>query len=267
MTEKEMHSALIAPFEAYYVQWKPQTVKGNQALAVAYVDARTTMDRLDAVFGGGGWSDEYLETSRGSLKCRLHTKWGDEWTFHEGFGEAGGGQGIDPDKSAESDSFKRAAVKVGVGRYLYRIPGQWVDCELKPNGKFKRFKRKPQLPDWALPKVDPGPPRPAKSEQPETEPEKPKMTGPHAARELGFEDGIAVEVDLDYIPSWIDTDKPRQWGKLYYEARRLGFTNDFHVQGALAKVYNLDEWDTDAAENYHTAWNLLAQYQRSKEGE
>jgi hypothetical protein len=32
-------------------------------------------------------------------------------------------------KAAFSDALKRAAVKYGVGRYLYRLPSQWVDYD------------------------------------------------------------------------------------------------------------------------------------------
>jgi hypothetical protein len=43
-----------------------------------------------------------------------------------------GGPSEQPDvgyrlKAAFSDSLKRAAAKFGVGRYLYRLPSQWVD--------------------------------------------------------------------------------------------------------------------------------------------
>jgi len=149
---KQMHRALIAPFPEYYINWKPQSTYQDQALAVCYIDARAVMDRMDAVFGAEGWKDEYQAAGGGGLNCRLWARWPDgEWTFHEGFGEHGGGDNIDPDKSAESDSLKRAAVKYGIGRYLYRIPSQWVECELKANGKFKKFKRQPTLPSWAIP--------------------------------------------------------------------------------------------------------------------
>ena len=41
---------LAEPFPADVVGWKPQTVKGNRAVACGqYIDARDVMDRLDAV--------------------------------------------------------------------------------------------------------------------------------------------------------------------------------------------------------------------------
>jgi hypothetical protein len=50
-------------------------------------------------------------------------------------------------KAAFSDALKRAAIKLGVGRYLYRLPSQWVDYDPTAG----RFVKTPQLPAWALP--------------------------------------------------------------------------------------------------------------------
>ncbi len=43
---------------------------------------------------------------------------------------------------------KRAAVKFGVGRYLYRLPSQWVDYDPQK----RQFVRTPKLPPAALPR-------------------------------------------------------------------------------------------------------------------
>src|SRR5262245_38800863 len=42
---------LAAPLPADEVRVKPQVGKGKRALAIAYIDARAVMDRLDAVVG------------------------------------------------------------------------------------------------------------------------------------------------------------------------------------------------------------------------
>ena len=52
-------------------------------------------------------------------------------------------------KAAFSDALKRAAIKLGIGRYLYRLPRQWVDYD----SQTKQFKAMPTLPAWALPAV------------------------------------------------------------------------------------------------------------------
>jgi hypothetical protein len=51
-------------------------------------------------------------------------------------------------KAAVSDALKRAAVKYGIGRYLYDLPRQWVEYDPQK----KQFVRTPALPAWAVPK-------------------------------------------------------------------------------------------------------------------
>lgn len=122
--------ALAAPFNRDEVHWKPQTVSGNRALVVAFVDARVIQDRLDDVLGVMGWQDSYECLPDGSVVCRLKVKIGQEWITKEDVG----GQSEQPDegdrrKAAFSDALKRAAVKFGIGRYLYRQKPQWMDYD------------------------------------------------------------------------------------------------------------------------------------------
>src|SRR5947209_2362367 len=154
--------ALSAPFDAREVKFKPAVVTGNRALALAYVDARVIQDRLDDVLGVTGWQDEYECLPDGSAVCRLHLRLGDEWITKMDVG----GQSEQPDegdrrKAAFSDALKRAAVKFGIGRYLYRLPSQW--CDYDPHKK--QFTRTPQLPPTALPQKPAAPqalpPKPA----------------------------------------------------------------------------------------------------------
>jgi hypothetical protein len=39
-----------------------------------------------------------------------------------------------------SDAFKRAAVKWGIGRYLYRLPNVWAPCEYREHNGKKHWK-------------------------------------------------------------------------------------------------------------------------------
>jgi hypothetical protein len=55
---------------------------------------------------------------------------------------------VDPLKGGVSDALKRAAVKFGVGRYLYKLGQTWVDLD---NNRIPRGWKPPQLPAWALP--------------------------------------------------------------------------------------------------------------------
>lgn len=150
MTPQEIQAELSEPFAAVDVGWKPQSVKGNRALAIAYIDARNVMDRLDAVVGIDNWQDDYDLLPDGSVVCRLRVRVGAEWVVKSDVG----GPSEQPDqgdrlKAAFSDALKRAAVKFGIGRYLYSLDSVW--CDYDP---VKRaFSQRPQLPVWALPKV------------------------------------------------------------------------------------------------------------------
>jgi len=161
---RAIEQALLAPFEPGEVKFKPQTVSGNRALALAYIDARVVMDRLDSVFGVLGWQDTYQFLPDGSAICELSVRRGTEWiTKTDVGGQSEQSDEGDRRKAACSDALKRAAVKFGIGRYLYRLPVQW--CDYDP--QKRRFARPPALPDWALPRgvgmaAAPGlaPPRP-----------------------------------------------------------------------------------------------------------
>jgi hypothetical protein len=155
MTAHEIAAALAAPFEPKEVKWKAQTVKNNRALAVAFVDARLVQDRLDEVLGVDGWQDLYDLVPDGSVVCRLRVRFGEKWVTKTDVGSTS----EQPDagdrlKAAFSDALKRAAVKFGIGRYLYRLPAQWVDYDPVK----KQIVQPPQLPAFAIPKGVPAKP-------------------------------------------------------------------------------------------------------------
>src|SRR5262245_7306646 len=126
--KQSIAAALGAPFSDEEVKFKPQAVRGNRALALAYVDVRAIMDRLDSVVGVENWQDHYEVLLDNSVVCRLRVRFGDRWISKSDVGspseQPDGGDRL---KAAFSDALKRAAVKFGIGRYLYRLPQQWVD--------------------------------------------------------------------------------------------------------------------------------------------
>jgi hypothetical protein len=141
-------AALAAPFEPSEVKWKPQVVSGNRAMCIAYIDARLVMDRLDEVFGVLGWQDTYEVLPDGGVTCRLRVRLGGGWVEKMDVGSPSDqpDEG-DKRKAAFSDALKRCAVKFGVGRYLYRLPQQWVDYDPQK----RRITGTPRLPPEALP--------------------------------------------------------------------------------------------------------------------
>ena len=112
----ELFAALGASFDDREVRVRTQA--GRQ---LSYITARTAMNRLDTILGPENWWDEYLP-GESSVICKLTVRLPDGTTLTKQ--DAGGYAGMadqgDDDKSGFSDAFKRAAVKFGVGRYLYR---------------------------------------------------------------------------------------------------------------------------------------------------
>jgi len=126
----QVMEALASPFENNEIRHKPGVVSGNRALAIPYVDARAIQDRLDLALGLINWQDEYECLADGAVICRLRVRIGDEWIVKVDVG----GPSDQPDegdrrKAAFSDALKRAAVKFGIGRYLYRQTPQWLDFD------------------------------------------------------------------------------------------------------------------------------------------
>ena len=112
----DLFAALAAPFEGSEVRVRTQA--GRQ---LHYITARVAMNRLDDVLGPENWWDEYTP-GENSVLCRMTLRLPDGQTITKA--DAGGYAGMadsgDDDKSGFSDSFKRAAAKFGIARYLYR---------------------------------------------------------------------------------------------------------------------------------------------------
>jgi hypothetical protein len=147
---KSIMQQLAAPFPIHEVRFRPGATSGNRAMVLSYIDVRSGQDRLDEVLGLDGWQDQYTVLQDGSVMCELRCRIGGEWIVKTDVGS----QSEQPDsgdrlKAAFSDALKRAAVKFGIGRYLYRLPAQWCDY----NPVRKRFSGKSTLPAEALPKV------------------------------------------------------------------------------------------------------------------
>jgi hypothetical protein len=134
---EEVWRRLAEPFPPSEVQWRIEALSKDKtrALVVPYIDARSVLDRLDQVVGPENWNDQYEvlhlreegpdRPRLCEVKCRL-TVYG---VTKEDVGEG------DSLKAAFSDALKRAAVKFGIGRHLYRLEKQWVDHDPQ-TGRF-----------------------------------------------------------------------------------------------------------------------------------
>lgn len=158
---------LSIPFPASKVHWRigNKSKDKNKASALAYIDARDVMDRLDAVVGAENWKDDYTAESPrkvrkyckktnayyyeeicGRVKCMLSIRSeGGEWITKS---DAAGETNVEGEKGGYSDALKRAAVKFGIGRDLYKIKSFYY-----PIDEWGKFTETPKLPKEYLSKL------------------------------------------------------------------------------------------------------------------
>lgn len=124
---------LKAEFPREAISWRAQTLtkNGDKALALAYIDARDVMNRLDDVVGATHWQNRY-EVHGNKTICYLsiEVEQGNWITKADGAGDTD----VEAEKGSISDALKRSAVLWGIGRYLYDIPAPWVPCETYDKG-------------------------------------------------------------------------------------------------------------------------------------
>jgi len=172
----EIQKELQAMFEPSDIEWRVQSGGLSNGkpwiMAIPYITARAVETRLDEVMGIDGWRDEYVDTY-GGMKCGLSLlidgKWITKW-------DGAPLNDQHPVKGVISDSIKRAAVKWGIGRYLYQLDVVFAECEpvdsrrdayanyhkqvtKDHNGNNKPITTHvnwftPQLPAWAVPQDD-----------------------------------------------------------------------------------------------------------------
>ena len=151
MSAENVYAALKEPFDPNVIHWRVGSTnakslgckpwEATKGIALAYLNARDVMKRLDDVVGMENWQCKYPFVGC----CELSLRLGGEWITKSNL--AGETQ-VEAEKGQASDAFKRAAVLFGVGRYLYYLPNTWSDLE---KGKIKG---NPKLPAWAIPKTE-----------------------------------------------------------------------------------------------------------------
>lgn len=128
--EPSIFEQLAAPFDLEAVSWRPGKVNGERCIPLAYIDARDVMDRLDGVVGPENWQDTYLHVG-GAMCCRLSIRIDGEWITKS---DGAGATNMEGEKGQFSDALKRAAVRWGIGRYLYGVKVGYV-----PIDQYKRI--------------------------------------------------------------------------------------------------------------------------------
>lgn len=189
-----------------------------------YVTARVVMNRLDEVIGLENWWDEYT-ASDSSVQCRLTIRLPDGATVTKA--DAGAYAGMaddgDDDKSGYSDAFKRAAVKFGIGRFLYK-DGVPIYPEDHVNGEVVEQAPRPQS-------------------QPSGPTPKPTVTARHPNKGDSGTGRFASQTQIDKYLSKIK-DKVQlandQWSEHWYDHDAKDWPDVKACKSDLVSVYGAD---------------------------
>jgi hypothetical protein len=223
-------AALAAPFETTEIEWRVgnRSKAGDKATLLCYLTSRAVQTRLDEVVGPDRWRDSYTPVLEGpktiGYLCTL------EIEVREGqwVGKVDGSDLTDVEalKGGISGALKRAAVKWGVGRYLYGLdsryhpivkgygPDEAIYCPL--GDKSPGHILPPKLPDWALPKAKR---KPRKGDPIDTTPTAADQAAAdevEAARRQA--EAQKAERQAKHHPSW-EADRPGYWRLLGADGR------------------------------------------------
>lgn len=195
---------LKKPFPRELISWRVGAMnkEKTKAIALAYIDARDVMERLDDVCGPNNWQALYPHAN-GKTSCKIglfipvYHAFGDkapdcQWVWKE---NGCGDSDIEAAKGAFSDALKRAAVLWGVGRYLYDVPNIWVEID-----QYKKIKNPndPRL-SAALAAAEEGIRLPS-----EPEPEEPKITQLSGEEFLLLQTEIRESKDIGELKSTME---------------------------------------------------------------
>jgi hypothetical protein len=132
------YDRLRFPFLTDQISWRVGSSAERDGkvmgLPLAYIDARDVMERLDDVLKPENWQCRYSEQGTKTI-CEIGVNIGaidptknPDWVWKS---DGAGDTDYEAEKGALSDAFKRAAVRWGIGRYLYGLKSPWVEVEKK----------------------------------------------------------------------------------------------------------------------------------------
>lgn len=157
--------ALCAPFPYARLSWRirQRSVDLTRGQVIPYLDSRDIQDRLDLVVGRGNWRDTLTPgPAAGGIFCTLELLIDGQWVGKSDIGYIGltPSRTKSPERAMEdslkgsgTEAFKRAAVKWGIGRYLYHFDNSvWVPL-VNEGRQLASF---PLMPDELLPENERG---------------------------------------------------------------------------------------------------------------
>ena len=186
---KLITEALLQPFNPNELRWRIHRSGFNNnpwAILVPYIDKTAIENRLDNVFGLNGWEIEFTHLpghvtqnwedpklswdqknanktanvvppqvmtqriSNAGFICDLRLKFGEEWVSKQGSANC---TDIEVIKGGASNSFKRCASKIGIGRYLYGMGESWANFGQKGDAYPNKVNIKQNDYYWGAPQI------------------------------------------------------------------------------------------------------------------
>jgi hypothetical protein len=135
MSLEKAKKILSEPIQSNEIEWRvqQQTKSGDKIIIVPYINNRCVMERFDKAFGWDKWSNEFTEVDGGFI-CTIKIEHDNGFIIKS---DGASKTKIEPVKGGISDSMKRAAVQLGLGRGLYDYPKVMIET----TGKY--------IPNWA----------------------------------------------------------------------------------------------------------------------
>lgn len=122
-----MENKSIRLLRADEIECRTGIIRENGLSLLLYKDARVDQNILDEVFGIFGWKREH-QIMDGKMFCTISVKDAEgNWIGKQDVGTESNAEAV---KGAASDSFKRAAFNIGIGRELYSAPFIWLRNEV-----------------------------------------------------------------------------------------------------------------------------------------
>lgn len=181
---------LSQPFDPREIEWRvgQKSKDGKKATLLAYLTSRAVQTRLDEVVGPARWTDTYTPVIEGAKTVGYLCTLAIEVQVGQWVGKTDVSDLTDIEalKGGVSGALKRAAVKWGIGRYLYDLDTRYHEIRegYGPDGSVyvplgsgsPGHIVPPALPEWARPKAAAPPPKP--EPRPEAKPEPKKAPEP-----------------------------------------------------------------------------------------
>lgn len=259
---------LAEPFDPAIVSWRvgPTNQDKSKGMALAYIDARDVMRRLDEVCGPENWQNDYPWSDGKRVVCRIGIRIGEEWIWKT---DGAGDTDTEGEKGALSDAFKRSAVHWGIGRYLYDTKSPWVAIQQKgksyviAESEFSRLAAMLPRPGKPVDARSPAPPhRPTQPASPPQAPTSGQQSRPFAEPAATGRDATSTAASHTRSPTGSvpppNPEEPPEVAEARRVARSAFWSRDDYgidpavIQGGMAR------WDAEFIAQADAAPNIDA---------